>query len=52
MINAAKVWLPDVKIAAKPVLMRQWSKKAKPIYKDGRLVPWPDGTPPKVSEKG
>lgn len=40
MIEAARVWLPDVKIAAKPLLMRQWSKKAKPVWRDGRLVPW------------
>jgi len=27
MIEAAKVWIPDVKIKAKPVIMRRWSKK-------------------------
>ena len=40
MILAAKDWIPDVKIAAKPQIMRRYSKKAKPVWKDGRLVPW------------
>jgi hypothetical protein len=44
MIEGANVYLPDVKIPRskmKPVLMRRWSKDAKPMTNaDGRLVPW------------
>jgi DNA polymerase-1 len=40
MIEAARYWLPNVRIAAKPQIMRRWSKKAKPVWKDGRLIPW------------
>lgn len=40
MIQAAKDWIPDVKIAAKPQVMRRWSKKAKQVWKDGRLTAW------------
>jgi DNA polymerase-1 len=40
MIKAAGEWLPQVRIAAKPQVMRRWSKKAKPVWKNGRLVPW------------
>ena len=28
MILAAKTWIPDIKMKAKPVIMRRWSKKA------------------------
>jgi DNA polymerase-1 len=31
---------PDVPVHAEAVAMRQWAKKAKPVYRDGRLVPW------------
>jgi hypothetical protein len=43
MREGANKYLPDVPIpAAKmaPVLMRQWSKKAKQVFSEGRLVPW------------
>lgn len=44
MVEAANVFLPDVPIAREklePVLMRRWSKKAKPVFgADGRLIPW------------
>jgi DNA polymerase-1 len=43
MVAAANMYLPDVPIPrakVKPVLMRRWSKKAKPTFVDGRLVPW------------
>ena len=31
---------PDVPVHAEAVAMRSWAKKAKPVYRDGRLVPW------------
>ncbi len=43
MCDGANVYLPDVPIKVskmKPLLMRRWSKKAKPVFKEGRLVPW------------
>ncbi len=44
MVEGANIYLPDVKIVrakVKPVLMRRWSKKAKPVFDaTGRLVPW------------
>ena len=40
MVEAMKVFVPDVKIEAKPVLMTCWSKDAKAVFVDGRLVPW------------
>ncbi len=44
MREGANKYLPDVPITAskmKPLLMRQWSKKAKPtVNKEGRLIPW------------
>ncbi len=44
MREGANVNLPDVPIPAskmKPVGMRRWSKKAKPVFSpEGRLVPW------------
>jgi hypothetical protein len=33
-------YVPDVPTTAEPVIMRRWSKKAKPTWKDGRLVAW------------
>lgn len=37
----AKVWLPDVTIKCETLLMRRWSKKAKPVFDDtGRMIPW------------
>ena len=43
MIEAARVWIPAVKIVAKPVLMRRWSKRAKQVWKDQRFIPWVEG---------
>ena len=43
MREGANVYLPDVpmpKEKMKPVLMRQWNKKAKPVFRESRLVPW------------
>lgn len=41
MAEAAKPWLPDVRLVADPYLARRWSKKAKARKgPDGRLIPW------------
>lgn len=44
MVAGANAFLPDVQIPrkkVKPLLMRRWSKKAKPVHdSQGRLVPW------------
>lgn len=41
MVTTAKIYLPDVKIKAKPIVHRIWSKKAKQLRDaNGRLVPW------------
>lgn len=40
MVEGASPWLPDVPPKAEPVLMRRYSKKAKPVRVNGRLVPW------------
>jgi hypothetical protein len=40
MLEAAKPWLPDVKIDVEPALMWRYSKDAQTQYRDGRLVPW------------
>ena len=40
MVLGASPFLPDVPPLAEPYLMRRWSKKAGPIFKDGRLIPW------------
>lgn len=40
MIEAARPWLPGVQIHVEVAAMRRWSKRAKPAYQDGRLVPW------------
>jgi len=40
MTDQAQAWLPDVPVSCTPVLMRRWSKKASPVYVDGKLVPW------------
>jgi DNA polymerase-1 len=41
MVAAARRAVPDVTPGVEPLLCRYWSKDAKAIYKDGRLVPWP-----------
>lgn len=33
-------WTPDVPVTAGATAMMRWSKKAKAVYKDGKLVPW------------
>lgn len=40
MVRAAKRAIPDVTPKVEPLLCRYWSKKAKAVFKDGRLVPW------------
>ena len=40
MIRGAGTYLPDVPATTEPLLMRYWSKKATPVYENGRLVPW------------
>ncbi len=40
MVVGAEPFLPDVPPVAEPFLCRKWSKSAKPVWVDGRLVPW------------
>lgn len=41
MVLASRPFLPDVRIDAKPLLMRRWSKNAKALYdNNGVLIPW------------
>ncbi len=41
MVLGASVWMPDIKLAAEPCLMRVWSKDAKTLRDaSGRLVVW------------
>jgi len=40
MVVGAEPFLPDVPPVAEPLLCRKWSKSAKPVWVDGRLVPW------------
>ena len=40
MVLGANEFLPDVPARVEPLLARCWSKKAKPVYVEGRLVPW------------
>lgn len=40
MEDASRQWSPDCVSTAQPVAMRRWSKKAKRVIVDGRLVPW------------
>jgi DNA polymerase family A len=41
MQEGAQPWTPDVAmVVGKPKLARRWSKDAKAVRKDGRLVPW------------
>lgn len=42
MVEAMEVVCPDVPARASPAMMRRWSKKAKPKFVEGRLVPWDD----------
>jgi hypothetical protein len=41
MVAAARRAIPDVTPKVEPLLCRYWSKDAKAVYKEGRLVPWP-----------
>lgn len=40
MCVGANEFLPDVPARVKPLLARCWSKKSKPVFKEGRLIPW------------
>jgi DNA polymerase-1 len=40
MVEGANEFLPNVPARVEPLLARMWSKKAKRVFKDGRLVPW------------
>jgi hypothetical protein len=41
MVEGAKPFLPDVPpTVSKPIVARCWSKKARQVWKNGRLVPW------------
>ncbi len=40
MVLGANEFLPDVPARVEPLLSRCWSKKAKPVFVEGRLVPW------------
>lgn len=42
MEQSMEVFTPDVKATVEPALMRSWSKKADPVWKDGLLYPWED----------
>jgi DNA polymerase-1 len=45
MCVGANEFLSDVPARVKPLLARCWSKKSKPVVKDGRLVPWEPEAP-------
>lgn len=40
MVDSMLTVLPDVKIKAEPCLMERWDKRAEPVFKEGKLVPW------------
>lgn len=40
MVDAMARYTPDVPPSASATLMRCWSHDAKPVWRDGRLVPW------------
>ena len=41
MIESAKLFIPNFKLKADPLLCRRWSKEADEVYdSNGRLVPW------------
>ncbi len=41
MVEAMKVYIPDVAVTAEPALMRYWTKDAdKKLDEEGRLIPW------------
>ena len=39
---AQEMWTPDIPARASAHLMRYWTKAAKAVYKDGKLIPWED----------
>lgn len=41
-VAAGRAWCPDIPIKAEPALMRRWTKKAEPVFRGGRLIPWED----------
>lgn len=40
MVKAMRMWCPNVPASAEPAVSRCWSKDAKQIWENGRLVPW------------
>lgn len=41
MVSAAQEWMPNIRMAAPPLLMREWSKNAVAVYDThGRMTPW------------
>jgi len=40
MIQTFNRWTPDVPIKAAPELATCWSKDSKPVYENGKLIPW------------
>lgn len=40
MVKSAEPFIPDVPAKCEPVLCRRWSKKAKAVWQNGKLVPW------------
>ncbi len=40
MVEGASPWLPDVPPKVEGVLMTRWSKQAKRLERDGRVIPW------------
>lgn len=51
MNEEGQKWVPDVPITSEPCIMRRWSKKAKPVYVDGKLIPWEDRPDVPVKEE-
>lgn len=43
MVQVYQHFTPDVRIKASAHAMHRWSKEAKEVHDDGRLVPWTDG---------
>lgn len=44
MMAVQEMWMPDIPAAAEAKISRRWSKKAKPVRVNGRLIPWEDRT--------
>lgn len=42
MVASMQKFVPDIPCSATASAMRNWSKKAKPVYINRRLVPWED----------